>query len=63
MQYSFLIAALAAVALARPLKHTGAIRQHNLYRKQHSAPPMKWDTNLEAEAKAWTDQCNWSHHT
>jgi uncharacterized protein YkwD len=33
----------------------------NLYRRQHSAPSLVWNTSLATSAQAWSDGCKFTH--
>ena len=41
--------------------NTEVLDAHNLYRCMHGAPPMTWDTRVEAKAREWAQRGKFDH--
>lgn len=33
----------------------------NAYRRQHSAPPLAWNSSIASSAQEWSDACRFTH--
>lgn len=63
------MAGLALVAQASPLQpiiydadfQRDMLAAHNYFRDQHGSPNVTWDTDAEANAQAWANQCQFQH--
>ena len=42
-------------------ENNAALNAHNFYRCMHGAPPMTWDTRVEAKAREWAQRGKFDH--
>ncbi|KAH6712963.1 CAP domain-containing protein, partial [Leptodontidium sp. MPI-SDFR-AT-0119] len=40
---------------------TQVVNDHNWYRSQHSANPLKWSNQLAMSSNDWVNKCQWGH--
>lgn len=58
----FTLAAESSPQYKEPdLFQTTLLDTTNLYRRQHSAPALAWNTSLATSAQAWSDGCKFTH--